>query len=134
MAHKAADHQHTDPEVEKLRAAVNFMDCLSQGAFSEISSIAKLALAYMETPDGYRHPDNIAQALRAIWGNADDIQNCINSEAARVGCNYTDDAERRRWEAYRQAREAGVCGVRLADGINHRASECGCGAPAPGQG
>ena len=97
--------QHTVPEVQNLRNAVEFMDCLSQSGFSEISSIAKLALSRLETPDGYRHLDNIANALKAIWGKADDIQNCINSEAEQVGCNYVDDAQRRRWDAQRAHRE-----------------------------
>lgn len=100
--------QHTDPEVQKLRNTVEFIDCLSQGGFSEIASIAKLALSSLETPDGYRHLDNIANALKAIWGKADDTQNCIGREAEQVGCDYTDDDQLRRWAAFRQAREAGV--------------------------
>jgi len=100
--------QHTVPEVQKLRNAVEFMDCLSQDGFSEIASIARIALSSLETPNGYRNLDNIANALKAILGKADDIQNCINGEAEQVGCNYTDDARRRRWDALRQAREAGV--------------------------
>ena len=102
---QAAARQHTVPEVQKLRNAVEFMDCLSQGGFSEIASIAKLALSSLETPDGYRHLDNIANALKAIWGKADDIQNCINSQAEEVGCNYVDDAQRRRWDAQCAHRE-----------------------------
>jgi hypothetical protein len=102
---KTAALQHTAPEVQKLRNAVEFMDCLSQSGFSEISSIAKLALSRLETPDGYRHLDNIVNALKAIWGKADDIQNCTNSEAEQVGCNYVDDAQRRRWDAQRAHRE-----------------------------
>ena len=46
---QAAARQHTVPEVQKLRNAVEFMDCLSQGGFSEIASIAKLALYHRET-------------------------------------------------------------------------------------
>lgn len=84
------------------------MDCLSQGGFSEIASVAKLALSSLETPDGYRNLGNIVNALKAIRGKADDIQSCINSEAEQVGCNYTDDGQRRRRDALRQARETGV--------------------------
>lgn len=46
---QTAARQHTVPEVQKLRNAVEFMDCLSQGGLSEISSIAKLALSRLET-------------------------------------------------------------------------------------
>lgn len=102
---QAAACQHTAPEVQKLRNVVEFIDSLSQGGFSEISSIARLALSRLEAPDGYRHLDDIANALSAIMDKADDIQNCINSEAERVGCNYVDDAKRRRWDAQRVHRE-----------------------------
>ncbi|MFT3905608.1 MAG: hypothetical protein QM718_04815 [Steroidobacteraceae bacterium] len=103
-----ADHQHTNPEVQKLRNAVEFMDCLSQDGFSEIESIANLALAYLETPAGYRHLDNIAHALLAIRNKASETENCINCEAEKVGCNHTDDAERRRMVAQYQALKAGA--------------------------
>jgi hypothetical protein len=55
------------PTDKQLRETIKLMDCLAQSGFSEISSIAKLALSYLETPDGYRHIDNIANALVAIW-------------------------------------------------------------------
>ena len=100
-----AVRQHSTPEVQTLRDTVELMDCLSQSGFSEISSVAKLALSRLETPDGCRHLDDIANALAAIWGKADDIQNCINSQAEEVGCNYVDDAKRRRWDALRTQRE-----------------------------
>lgn len=103
---EAAARQHTVPEVQKLRNAVEFMDCLSQGAFSEISTIAKLALSRLETPDGYRHLDDIAHALEAIWGKATDTRDCINSEAEQVGCEYVNAAQRRRWSAQAAHREA----------------------------
>ena len=86
---KTAALQYTVPEVQNLRNAVELMDCLSQSGFSEISSIAKLALYHLETSDGYRHLDNI-----------------INSEAEQVGCNYVDDAQRRRWDVQRDAQRA----------------------------
>ncbi|WP_342616963.1 hypothetical protein [Rhodoferax sp. GW822-FHT02A01] len=100
----------TPEEIQKLHATVNLMDCLSQGGFSEISSIAKLALISLETPEGHRHLDNVVRALESIWGKADEIQNSINWEAEQVGCNYVDEAERRRQDARRMARaqEVGV--------------------------
>lgn len=101
-----AGRRHAMPEVQSLRDAVEVMDSLSQEGFAEISSIAKLALSALETPDGYRHMGNIVNAFKAIWGGADDIQNCINAEAEGVGCNYVDEAQGRRWAAERQARKA----------------------------
>lgn len=93
----------TDPR--QLHAAITDIDCLSQGGFSEISAIAKLTLAALETPDGYHFSENVALALRAIWGKADDIENCINCRAEEVGCNYQDPARERRFAAHREASE-----------------------------
>jgi len=94
-----AARQHTASDVQKLRNAVKFMDCLSQSGFSEISSIAKLALCSLETPDGYRHLNDIANALKTILDKADDTQNCINIEAEQVGCSYADESQHRLWNA-----------------------------------
>jgi len=94
------------PDVANLRRVVEHMDCLSQGGFSEISILAKLALMHLETPHGQQHPDDLPRVLEMIWNKAEDIQDRINSEAETVGCNYTDEAQQRRREARHQAREA----------------------------
>lgn len=93
----------TATEVDELRAAIDLMDNLSQDGLSEITAIAKLALLGLESPESYRHLDNIAHALKAIWSKANDTQDSINGEAERVGCNHVDKAERRRWDAQRIA-------------------------------
>ena len=92
-------------DVKTLRNTVQTMDSLSQDGFSEISAIAKLALAMLEQPDGYRHPELIAMALRNIWSKSDMIVNCINCEAEAVGCNYIDESLRRRYAARTQAQQ-----------------------------
>ena len=97
------DQSISPSEVGALKGAVIDMDCLSQQGLTEISSIAKLALARMETPEGYRNMDDIANALIAIWVKANDIENCISSTAEGVGCNYIDEDARRRADAWRQA-------------------------------
>lgn len=91
---------------EKLQGTIKDMDALAQDGFSEISAIAKLALAYMERPDSYNHRENIAHALTSIWGKADDTLNNISHEAEKVGCNFVDEAQNRRYAANRAAREA----------------------------
>lgn len=101
-----AGRRHAIPEVQSLRDAVETMDSLSQEGFAEIASIAKLALAALETPDGYRQMCNIVNAFKAIWGKADDIQNCINCAAEGVGCSYVDEAQNRRLAAQYQALKA----------------------------
>ena len=84
-----------------MRTTITSMDGLSQGGFSEIAAIAKLALKSLETPDGYRSMDSIASALESICGKAENTQNRINAAAEQVGCNHVNDAERRRWAALR---------------------------------
>lgn len=84
------------PTIPQLRDAIESMDSLSEIGFSEIASIAKMALAYLETPNvGFRIED-IANALSAIQWKAEDIKNCINCQAEEVGCNYVDEAKLRR--------------------------------------
>lgn len=92
-------------DIRRLQAAVYDIDALSQCGFSEISGIAKLALVALEHPDGYLHPEIIAQAFSAIWSKAENIENCINSEAEEVGCNYSDQDAERRYSAHSIARQ-----------------------------
>lgn len=86
-------------DLRRLQAAITSMDACAQDAFSEISAIAKLAMMAMETPDGYRHPETIVSALRAIWGKADVAQDSINYEAEEVGCGYIDPSIELRYVA-----------------------------------
>lgn len=98
---------------EQLRNAISEMDGLAQSAFSEIASMATLALLAMEQPSTYANGcamDAIAHALSAIKSRALDIDNCINSTAEGVGCNYVDAAQRRRWDARRKASESAIDG------------------------
>ena len=88
---------------DQLREVVTEMDSAAQGAFSEISAIAKLALAYLETPGAYSDFEGLARVLTAIWGKATDAENHINSMAEEVACNYKDQAMYRRMHALRQA-------------------------------
>lgn len=98
---------------EQLCSVIKDMDGLAQSAFSEIASLARLALLAMEQPATYGNGgsmDAIARVLSTIKGKAEDIDNCINSMEEGVGCNYIDDAQRRRWDASRKARESVVGG------------------------
>lgn len=98
---------------EQLRNAISEMDGLAQSAFSEIASMAALALLAMEQPGTYANGcamDAIAHVLSAIKSKALDIDNCINATAEGVGCNYVDVDQRRRWDAVREARESAIGG------------------------
>ncbi|MDB0569815.1 hypothetical protein LBW59_03380 [Ralstonia solanacearum] len=92
-------------DAKNLREAIQNIDALSQDGFSEIAAIAGLALSRLEMPEGLLHLEDVAYALQAIRGKAQDIKNCINGEAESVGCNYTDAAVQRRFDA-RRATEA----------------------------
>lgn len=92
-------------DAKNLREAIQNIDALSQDGFSEIAAIAGLALSRLEMPEGLLHLEDVAYALQAIRGKAQDTKNCINGEAESVGCNYTDAAVQRRFDA-RRATEA----------------------------
>ena len=94
-----AQGQEQTQTIKELGNAITTMDCISSIGFSEIASIAKLALLTLETPEGYRHIDNIAYALKAIASKAEDISEIIGCNAEAVGLNYIDDAWLRRLDA-----------------------------------
>jgi hypothetical protein len=101
------------PTPKQLRNAVTEMDGLAQYAFGEIETMVSLALLAMEQPGTYANAvamDAIANTLIAIKSKAVDIGNCINCEAESVGCNYVDDAQRRRWDAQSKARQTIIDG------------------------
>lgn len=106
MIKSTTTQTHPEAEIQNLRATVSFMDCLAQGALSEIGSIARLALSHLETPDAYQHMEDVANALTAIWGRADTAVDHIHHEACQVGCCHIDEAKHRRLDASRRARDA----------------------------
>jgi hypothetical protein len=105
----AASPLAIDADIKKFKSAIIDMDSLSQGGFSKISSIARLALAAMGGPQHPCQDDDIANALTAIRDIADDSENCINARAEEVGANYLDHQFGRRLVA------AGR--VSMADGV-----------------
>lgn len=96
--------ESTAVSIEMLRGTITTIDCFASESLSEIVSIAKLALAYMETPDAYRFPENIANALSAIKGRAEMLENDINCAAEDVGCNDKNDKLKRVFEAMHVAK------------------------------
>jgi len=87
------------PEVQQLRDTIQLMDNFSQKGFSQIASIASLALKSLKVPGAAHVPDDIAYALEAICEKAEYVEGCINAEAESFGCNYIDENERLRWAA-----------------------------------
>ena len=75
-------------EIYSLQDAVNSMDGLSQEGFSQICSIANLAMLRLEC--GLESPgqcDDLHKALFAIRSVAQGAEECISSEAEGVGCS-----------------------------------------------
>ena len=105
MTESTVNQSNKSTDLNKLQSVIEDMDALAQGGFSEISALAKLALAALQTPQGYRDIESIVQALQAIRGKAEDINNCINYTAETVGCNYKDERLYSRYGAQRAARE-----------------------------
>lgn len=94
-------------DLNSLCAAVRDMDCFAQQALGEIVSIARLSLAWLETPDGQRNTETIADALNTIWFRAQNAAECIGLEADDVGCAHHDEAQKNRCQAAEQARQTG---------------------------
>ena len=89
--------------LNSLCAAVRDMDCLAQAALGEIASVARLSLAWLETPDGQRNTETIADALNTIWFRAQNAAECIGLEADGVGCAFNDESQVKRCRAADQA-------------------------------
>lgn len=85
-----------NPTMHQLRGAVEDMHGCAQAGLVEISAIVKLALHWMESPDAYRFPGLLADALSMIDARAIEIENHIGCMAEHVGCNYADSAQARR--------------------------------------
>lgn len=92
----AASSSAIDSNAMKFKIAIIYMDALSQGCLSKISSFARLALAALEAPRHPRQDKDLTIALTAIKSIAGDIENCINSRAEDVNSNYIGDGLSRR--------------------------------------
>ncbi len=94
-------------EIQKLRDTIQLLDNFSQHGFSQIASIARLALESLKVPEASHAMDDIANALEAILDKAEYVEGCINSEAESFGCNYIDRDQRQRWKAHAANRTEG---------------------------
>ncbi|MCM2346118.1 MAG: hypothetical protein NDI95_05655 [Acidovorax soli] len=93
-------------DVQALQNALIDVDALASGGLASIETLARVALARLESPAAYRSLDWLAVVLETIAARALDTSSCINAEAERYGCNHVDEAQRRRWAAEREARDA----------------------------
>ena len=80
MFQATASTQALDPQA--ICTTISRMDALSQSGFTAVADIAKRALVALEASDGtYPRPEDMATALRSIWGRAEQFANDINVEA-----------------------------------------------------
>jgi hypothetical protein len=91
---------------QQLSSALLQMDQLVQQGCAEMSSIAQLALAWLEIPEGCRQMEVVARALQSIRNSADALADYAGTEARAVGCGFDDPAELRRTEAAEAAAQA----------------------------
>ena len=82
----------TSEEVRKLRMTVLDMDALAQEGFDRIAAISLLAIDSLESPGAINAINAITllHALRAINYTAQDMLNCIGTQAEDVGCGHVD--------------------------------------------
>lgn len=100
--HPPPDHH----SAEKVSSALHEVDLLVQQSCAEMASIAQMALAWLETPQGCRQLEVVARALMSIRNNADALADYAGTEARAVGCGYEDAGELRRGEAAEAAAQA----------------------------
>lgn len=102
----AAAAPETSTDVQAFRSAVESMDALARHGFTEIQTVARLALAALQVPETYSHPEVIALALQSIAGTADDINDRVGWHAEQVIEPHDDASTERRFRAFQAAREA----------------------------
>lgn len=85
--------------VDALEMALKNVDSMANGALDRITSIAKLTLHFMKSPDKARHINVVADALEQICWTAEQAQSCQEGEVRDAG--ITPDADVRNVEYLR---------------------------------
>lgn len=105
MKHIPPSPPPDNPQPQKFATALNEVDRFVQQGCAEVSALAQLALAWLESPDGCRRLEVVAQALQTIRNSADSLAEYAGSEARALNCEYEDQAGVRRSEAAKVAAE-----------------------------
>lgn len=77
--------------VTRLLSHIRDIDSNANGAFDRITSIAKLTLHYMKSPDKLANVTVIADALEQIWCTAEMAQLSQASEVQEAGLEADND-------------------------------------------
>jgi hypothetical protein len=84
-------------DLATLRNTITTLNACSQEGFGRIEALARITLLALESPQAYRFPELVAQALASIADMAQVHEDCISSAAEEVGCSHIDPgAEYRR--------------------------------------
>ena len=103
--HHIGDLQDFRADPKLLRDALEMIDGWSQTATDKIAAVANLAHSALEGVREHQ-ADNVRHALLLIGELAMDLQNHINCQAERVGCNYSDPKTKAEVEAYKLKAES----------------------------
>lgn len=89
----------TQPTPQQLSHAVTEIGRLTLQGSSEVYSLGQLALAWLERPEGYRNLEVVSNALQAICGAAQRMEELVEDEVNHVHCLQEDPAYLRRMAA-----------------------------------
>lgn len=80
----------TQPAPQQLSHAVTEIGRLTLQGSSEVYSLGQLALAWLERPEGYRNLEVVANALQAICGAAQRMEELVGTRSTTcIACRKT---------------------------------------------
>jgi hypothetical protein len=100
---KTASTTATQATADQLSDAVGAIGRLAQQGANEVHSLARLALIWLERPEGCRDLEVVAAALQSIGGTAQRMAEEVEDELHSVHCGYDDPAQMRRLAALSKA-------------------------------
>ena len=84
---------------ELLTGAVRTLGRLAQQGANEVDALARMALVWLETPEGCRDLEVVAAALQSISATAQRMEDSVDTALHTVHCGHDDPAQMRRQEA-----------------------------------
>ncbi|MGQ8877303.1 hypothetical protein ACUTR7_07295 [Delftia sp. NA_296.1] len=93
----AISNPHSD--TEPLRQALVEVGRLTRQGCNEVSSLAQMALVWLETPAGCRDLEVVASALLAIRDAVQRLEDFVDDETGGACCGYDDPDRLRRLAA-----------------------------------
>ncbi len=93
-----SDHSTTiaslKKRVQRLESSVTDIDAISQEGLTEITALCRMTQFVLEmTGDKKGIVKDLYQVLNIIKTKAGELENCINSQAELLGCNWIEGAD-----------------------------------------